>query len=128
MSVISLSGIFLVILCILFIIMGIQFSKLTTTSEDFMLGGRKAPFWLMLAAYLGGAIGGSSVSGWIGYGYAGGMSTIWSGILPALGLMLFVMLFARRLNHFGRVTGAATITDFLCARYGESVRVPAAIM
>jgi SSS family solute:Na+ symporter len=108
--------------------MGIQFRKLTTTSEEFMLGGRKAPFWLMFAAYLGGAIGGSSVSGWVGYGYAGGMSSIWVGILPSLGLTFFVLLFARRLNHFGRKTGAVTVTDFLCARYGESVRVPAAIM
>jgi SSS family solute:Na+ symporter len=128
MSVISLSGIVLVVLCAVFIVMGIQFRKLTTTSEDFMLGGRKAPFWLMLAAFLGGAIGGSSVSGWIGYGYAGGMATIWSALLPAIGLMMFILLFARRLNHFGRVTGAATIADFLCARYGERVRVPAAIM
>jgi SSS family solute:Na+ symporter len=108
--------------------MGIQFRKITTTSEDFMLGGRKAPFWLMLAAYLGGAIGGSSVSGYIGYGYSGGMSTIWSALLPGLGLTAFIVIFARRLNHFGRVTGAATITDFLCARYGESVRIPSAIM
>jgi Na+/proline symporter len=108
--------------------MGIKFQKYTSTSEDFLLGGRKAPFWLMLAAYLGGAIGGSSVSGWIGYGYSGGMATVWSGLLPGLGLTAFIIIFARRLNHFGRATGAATITDFLCARYGESVRVPAAIM
>ncbi|MDR1573742.1 MAG: sodium:solute symporter family protein [Clostridiales Family XIII bacterium] len=108
--------------------MGIQFRKLATTSEDFMLGGRRAPFWLMLAAYLGGAIGGSSVSGYIGYGYSGGMATIWSALLPGLGLTAFIVIFARRLNHFGRVTGAATITDFLCARYGESVRIPSAIM
>ncbi|MDR1134961.1 MAG: sodium:solute symporter family protein [Clostridiales Family XIII bacterium] len=128
MSVISLSGIFLVILTVIFVIMGIKFRKYTSTSEDFMLGGRKAPFWLMFAAYLGGAIGGSSVSGWLGYGYTGGMSSIWVGILPSLGLTAFVLFFARRLNHFGRVTGAVTITDFLCARYGESVRVPAAIM
>jgi Na+/proline symporter len=127
MSVISLSAIILVILSVVFIIMGIQFRKLTTTSEDFLMGGRKAPFWLMLAAYLGGAIGGSSVSGWIGYGYAGGMSQIWAALLPGLGLTVFILLFARRLNHFGRRTGAVTITDFLCARYGESVRVPAAI-
>jgi Na+/proline symporter len=82
----------------------------------------------MFASYLGGAIGGSSVSGWLGYGYTSGMSSIWVGILPSLGLTVFILFFARRLNHFGRVTGAVTITDFLCARYGESVRVPAAIM
>jgi Na+/proline symporter len=128
MSIISLSAVAIIILCVVFVVMGIQFRKLTTTSEDFLLGGRRAPFWLMLAAYLGGAIGGSSVSGWVGYGYSGGMSTIWAALLPALGLMAFVLLFARRLNHFGRKTGAATITDFLCARYGESVRIPAAIM
>ncbi|MDR0423862.1 MAG: sodium:solute symporter family protein [Clostridiales Family XIII bacterium] len=128
MSVISLSGIFLIVLTVVFVIMGIRFRKYTSTSEDFMLGGRKAPFWLMFAAYLGGAIGGSSVSGWLGYGYTAGMSSIWVGILPSLGLTVFILFFARRLNHFGRITGAVTITDFLCARYGESVRVPAAIM
>jgi SSS family solute:Na+ symporter len=128
MSIITLSVLVLIGLCIIFVIMGIRFQKLTTTSEDFLLGGRKAPFWLMLAAYLGGAIGGSSVSGYIGYGYSGGLATIWSALFPGLGLTAFIVIFARRLNHFGRTTGATTITDFLCARYGESVRVPAAIM
>ena len=129
MTVITWSGIFLIICILLFVALGFYYSKkMAQTSEDFLLAGRGAPFWLLAAAYMGGAIGGSSVAGWTGYGFAGGMSSIWSGIFPALGCTLFVLIFARRLNTFGRKTGAVTITDFICARYGEKLRLPSAII
>ncbi len=128
MSIITLSGILLIILIIAFIFIGMKFKKVTTSSEDFLLAGRGAPFWLTAAAAVGGGVGGASVSGWTGYGYGGGLTSIWLAIFPILGVVFFCMLFVRRLNNFGRENKAVTITDFLCIRYGEQIRVPAAII
>ena len=128
MSIISLSGIFLVLLVLLFIWIGIYYRKKAESSEGFLLAGRSAPFWLLSCAYLGGALGGASVSGFAGTGFSAGMSGVWPAILPSIGCVAFILIFARRLNYFGRENGAVTITDFLCERYGEAVRIPAAII
>lgn len=128
MSIISLSTIFLIILSIIFIIIGIWFKKLTTSSDDFLLAGRATPFWIMAAAYLGANLGGSSISGFMGTSYESGMSSIWPAILPTVGIIVFIFLFVRKLNYFGRKVKAVTISDFLCERYGEKVRFPSAII
>jgi Na+/proline symporter len=127
MSILSLSTIFLLILVVLFIGMGLWFKRLVTTSEDFLLAGRSAPFWLMAAAYLGGYVGGASVSGYVGYGFNGGIATMWTSMFVVSGITVFIIVFARRLNYFGRKTGAVTLADFVCARYGEKLRLPMAI-
>lgn len=127
MTVLTLSTIILIILVIAFIGMGLWFKRLVTTSEDFLLAGRSAPFWLMAAAYLGGYVGGASVSGYVGYGYNGGISQMWTSIFVVTGITVFIVMFARRLNYFGRKTGAVTLADFVCTRYGEKLRLPMAL-
>lgn len=128
MNTIVLSTILLIAFTLVFIWMGIWFKKLVVSSEDFLLAGRKAPFWLMASAYLGGFVGGASVSGYTGYGYSGGFFNIWASLFVVAGVTLFIVVFARRVNYFGRKTGAVTLSDFICARYGESLRVPTAIL
>jgi len=127
MTILTLSTIILIFLVIAFIGMGIWFKRLVTTSEDFLLAGRSAPFWLMAAAYLGGYVGGASVSGYVGYGFNGGISQMWTSMFVVAGITVFIVLFARRLNYFGRKTGAVTLADFVCTRYGETMRLPMAI-
>lgn len=128
MGVMELSAVGLIALCALFIATGIWARKLVVSTEDFLLAGRAAPFWLMSAAYLGGFVGGASVSGYCGMGYTSGIYNTWAALFVIGGCFAFVCIFSRRLNHFGRKTGAVTITDFICTRYGESLRLPAAII
>jgi SSS family solute:Na+ symporter len=127
MTILTLSTIILIVLVVAFIGMGLWFKRLVTTSEDFLLAGRSAPFWLMAAAYLGGYVGGASVSGYVGYGFNGGISQMWTSMFVVTGITVFIILFARRLNYFGRKTGAVTLADFVCYRYGEGLRLPMAI-
>ena len=127
-SVVTISIIVMIILVVAFIGTGIWFRKMATTSDDFLLAGRKAPFWLLATAYLGGYVGGASVSGYVGYGYGAGISQMWASLWVVTGCALFTVLFSRRLNYFGRKTKAVTITDFICERYGESMRLPAGIV
>ena len=104
------------------------FSRMAKTADDFLLAGRGAPFWLLATAYLGGYVGGASVSGYVGYGMASGISQMWASLFVVTGCALFTVLFSRRLNYFGRKTGAVTITDFICERYGDKLRVPSALV
>ncbi|MBR0597132.1 sodium:solute symporter family protein [Sinanaerobacter chloroacetimidivorans] len=128
MGTVTISMIVLIILVIAFIGAGIWFKRLATSADDFLLAGRKAPFWLLATAYLGGYVGGASVSGYVGIGFTSGISGMWASLFVVSGCALFIVLFSRRLNYFGRKTGAVTIADFVCARYGESLRLPVAIV
>lgn len=123
----TLTAAILVAMVILFIILGIWFKQMVKSSEDFLLAGRKAPFWLLACSYLGGTVGGASVSGYTGLGYGTGIGGIWTSLFLISFTTLFIVLFSRRLNYFGRTTGAVTIADFACARYGEGLRLPIAI-
>lgn len=127
-TTVLISLIVLVILVVAFIGAGMWFKRLATTSDDFLLAGRKAPFWLLATAYLGGYVGGASVSGYVGNGYNSGISEMWASLFVVTGCVIFILLFARRLNYFGRKTKAVTISDFICARYGEKMRLPASIV
>jgi SSS family solute:Na+ symporter len=117
-----------VALVIIFIIAGIWFRRIATTADDFLLAGRGAPFWLLSTAYLGGAVGGASVSGYMALGASQGISGMWSSLFLITGGSAFVIIFARRLNYFGRKTKAVTLGDFVCARYGEKLRLPIALI
>ena len=125
---VTIALIIIVILCVGFIFVGIWFSKMAKTSEDFLLAGRGAPFWLLATAYLGGYVGGASVSGYVGNAYGSGISQLWASLWVVVGVFFFVIFFVRRINYFGRKTGAVTVSDFLCARYGEAMRAPSAIV
>lgn len=125
---VTISIIVLIILVIAFIAAGMWFSRMAKTADDFLLAGRGAPFWLLATAYLGGYVGGASVSGYVGNGMGSGISQMWASLFVVSGCALFTVLFARRLNYFGRKTGAVTISDFICERYGEKMRIPAALV
>lgn len=127
MDVISVSIVVMVILIVAFILAGVWFQKMATTSDGFLLAGRGAPFWLMGSAYLGGYVGGASVSGYVGIGFKSGISAMWASLFVMSGCAAFTWIFARRANYFGRKHGAVTIADFVCARFGEKLRVPIAL-
>lgn len=127
-TTVTIALVVLVILVAAFIGAGMWFKRMATTADDFLLAGRKAPFWLLATAYLGGYVGGASVSGYVGNGFNSGISEMWASLFVVTGSVIFILLFSRRLNYFGRKTDAVTISDFICTRYGEKMRLPASIV
>ncbi|MGR5254305.1 sodium:solute symporter family protein [Vibrio astriarenae] len=127
MDVITITGIGLFLLIASFGVIGFWLKNRVKSSEDFLLAGRTAPFWLLAAAYIGGSIGGASVAGYTGYGFTKGIASMWTSLFIVSGMTLFVVVFAKRLNYFGRKTAAVTIADFICSRYGEKLRIPVAL-
>ncbi|MDR1377063.1 MAG: sodium:solute symporter family protein [Synergistaceae bacterium] len=125
-DIIFYAGIISFVLLVGFVFLGIWYQRRVTTASGFLMAGRGVPFWLQASAIIGGAVGGASISGWTGLGYTGGMSNAWPIIAPGVFLIIYFLIFARRLNYFGRKHDAITITDFVCARYGEKLRLPIA--
>ena len=125
-EIIFYAGTISFVLLVAFVFLGIWYQKRVTTVSGFLMAERGVPFWLQASAIIGGAVGGASISGWTGLGYLGGMSNAWPIIVPAVFLIFYLLAFARRINYFGRKYDAITITDFVCARYGESLRIPTA--
>jgi len=114
---------------IVYIIIGMKWRKYAEeSSSDYLLAGRGVPFWMMGAAYIGCMFGGAILTGSTNYGFSGGMSLIWASALPCLGITIFILFFARRLNFYGRSTNAITMADFLCDRFGEGMRIPIGLL
>ncbi len=120
--------IILITLVVAFMIIGIKFRKMTLSSADYLMAGRSLPFWLLAGSFAGGSLGGATVSGFTGYGYAAGWSSAWCGAFTLGAAALFTVLYSKRINYFGRTAGAFTIIDFICARYDERLRVPAGVI
>ena len=94
-TTVIISIIILIILVIAFIGAGIWFKRMANTADDFLLAGRNAPFWLLATAYLGGYVGGASVSGYVGNGYNSGISEMWASLFVVTGCVVFIVLFSR---------------------------------
>jgi SSS family solute:Na+ symporter len=70
------------------------------SGEDFLLGGRALPFWLMLGTTVATMVGTGSSMGAVGYAYQHGWAGMLYGLGGGIGILLLAWWFAplRRLN------------------------------
>ena len=102
-TTVFISLIVLVVLVVAFILAGMYLRRVAVTADDFLLAGRGAPFWLMATAFLGGYVGGASVSGYVGYGYQDGISQMWASLFVVTGSVIFIILFASSANSMSSI-------------------------
>jgi SSS family solute:Na+ symporter len=83
---------------------------------------RRATGTILLTASLSSSIvGAGTIFGVVSMGYKGGIAGAVLGVANAIGVILFGLLVAGRINHYGRVNGWYSIADPLLARYDVSV-------
>lgn len=99
---------------------GLYAYKLTSSSEDYFLGGRSLGPWpTALSA------GASDMSGWLllglpGYAFAAGMESIWIAIGLLVGTWLNWLICAKRLRTYSiKTDNALTLPDFLAKRFND---------
>ncbi|WP_040978426.1 sodium:solute symporter family protein [Oceanobacillus jeddahense] len=106
------------------IILGFYHSKGIKNSDDFLVDGRKTGFWVLVGTIVGTNVGGGTMIGMTGEAYQMGVSALW----PILPMIVFVLiwtfLFVKYINRIRQVT----LPDFLVLRFGESVRIPSALL
>ncbi len=75
-------------------------SRNQKSGEDFLLGGRSLPLFLVLGTTVATMVGTGSSMGAVGFGYANGWAGALYGIGGAIGILLLALWFApvRKLN------------------------------
>lgn len=103
---------------------GLYAYKLTSSSEDYFLGGRSLGPWpTALSA------GASDMSGWLllglpGYAFAAGMESLWLAGGLLLGTWLNWLICAKRLRTYSiQVDNALTIPEYLSRRFKDNSKL-----
>jgi len=118
----------IVIYLLLMLAIGFRFSKKTSNSEDFYLGGRKmGPLVTAMSAEA------SDMSSWLlmglpGLAYLTGVAdAAWTAIGLGIGTWLNWYFVSRRLRRFSQNIGAITVPEFFSKRYHDKSNVLNAI-
>lgn len=84
-------------------------------SADFMVAGRRLPWFVLVGTLLATWIGNGSLFGGAGLGYRNGLAGLWSSAGAWVGIIL-VYFIAKRVRRFGKVT----VPDIFEARYNAT--------
>lgn len=118
----------IVIYLLLMLVIGFRFSKQTSNSEDFYLGGRKmGPLVTAMSAEA------SDMSSWLlmglpGVAYLTGVAdAAWTAIGLGIGTWLNWYFVSRRLRRYSQNIGAITVPEFFSKRYHDKSNILNAI-
>ena len=114
-----------IILYLLFVLfVGIKFSKVNKTTEDYYLGGRKlGPLVTAMSAEA------SDMSSWLllgipGLAYASGLADpFWTSLGLAIGTYINWLVVAKKLRRYSQINNSATIPAFFSNRFGDDKNV-----
>ena len=67
--------------------LAIYYNKKTTNLDEYLVSGRAVGFWVLIGSWIGGVFGGSSIAGYLGYGWSFGMIRYFA-IMPACVFLL----------------------------------------
>lgn len=102
------------------LIVGIVVSRKINDADDFFLGGRKTPGFLVVATLLASEVGGGVMLGSVGYGYSKGWGALWYLAPMAIGLVLYGLTMGGRLKRDADKHGYVSMFDWLSGRFNNS--------
>lgn len=94
------------------------------TYDDYNVAGRSVSIFPLILTFVGTAVGGSILLGFMENGYRFGMGQQWlnMGILFAGIILMF--FFVKKIREYGDKYNMVTIADFTTLRFGEGARIP----
>ena len=118
-----------IVLYLIFVVLiGIKFSKTSSSVDEYYLGGRKlGPLVTAMSAEA------SDMSSWLlmglpGVAYATGVAdAFWTALGLAIGTYLNWLIVAKRLRRYTKITNSITIPDFFSNRYHDKKNILNAI-
>lgn len=103
------------------------FYRKARTYESYNMGGRAMPLLPMILTVVGGAVGGSTILGFMTDAYLLGMGQIWSVVSIAFSVAIFIIFFLKKVRKAGDKHRLFSVGDFAAHRYGKAARYPAFI-
>ena len=103
----------------LMMIVGVIVSKKINEADDFFLGGRNVPAFLIVATLLASEVGGGVMLGSVGPAYQFGFGACWYVMPVAVGLVLFGLFLEKKLKRDADQHGYVSMFDWLAGRYDD---------
>lgn len=97
------------------------------TYEDYNVAGRSVGLFSLILTFVGTAIGGSVLLGFMTNGYLFGMGQQWINAASFFTSIILLIFLGRKIRDFGEKYDMVTIGDFTALRYGEAARIPTTI-
>lgn len=107
------------------ILLGIGYAaaRLTRSTEDFFLAGRRLGSWVTAVSSTAASESGWVVLGAVGMAYKEGVAALWFAPGCLAGYWVNLYWVAPRLRREAAKVGALTIPDFLAARFGDPWKI-----
>lgn len=97
------------------------------TYDDYNVAGRSVSIFPLVLTFVGTAIGGATLLGYMGNGFSMGMGEQWLNIGLLFTGVLMAFFLVKRIRKLGEEHNMVTIGDFTALRYGEGARIPTVI-
>ncbi|WP_261129580.1 sodium:solute symporter [Bacillus sp. Marseille-Q3570] len=97
------------------------------TYDDYNVASRSVSLVPLILTFVGTAIGGSILLGYMTNGYRFGMGQQWLAIGFTLTSIVMAIFLLKRIRLLGEKYNMVTLGDFTALRYGEGARIPTVI-
>lgn len=101
--------------------------KKIKTYEDYNVAGRSVSIFPLILTFVGTAVGGSILLGFMENGYSLGMGQQWLNTSIFITGIVTTFFLVKRIRLIGEKHHMVTLGDFTALRYGEAARVPTVI-
>ncbi|SFE50815.1 sodium:solute symporter family protein [Alteribacillus iranensis] len=97
------------------------------TYDDYNVAGRTVSMYPLILTFIGTAVGGSILLGYMTDGYRLGMGQLWLGFSLGIPMLLMGFFLLTRIRKLGEKYNMVTMGDYTALRYGEGARIPTVI-
>lgn len=95
--------------------------------DDYNVAGRSVSIYPIILTFVGTAIGGASLLGYMENAYSLGMGQQWLNIGGFIAGAIMAYVFLKKIRELGEKHNMVTIGDFTAMRFGEPARIPTVI-
>lgn len=97
------------------------------TYDDYNVAGRSVSIFPLILTFVGTAVGGATLLGFMQNGFLYGMGQQWLNLAILISGLLMLGLFLTRIRALGEKYQMVTIADFTVLRFGEGARIPTVV-
>lgn len=97
------------------------------TYDDYNVAGRSVSIFPLILTFVGTAVGGATLLGFMQNGFLYGMGQQWLNLAILISGLLMLGILLKRIRALGEKYQMVTIADFTVLRFGEGARIPTVV-
>lgn len=97
------------------------------TYDDYNVAGRSVSIFPLILTFVGTAVGGATLLGFMQNGFLYGMGQQWLNLAILMSGLLMLGILLKKIRALGEKYQMVTIADFTVLRFGEGARIPTVV-